>query len=141
MNRQVPSGLDDAGRAAWCRAFDSVVALSQSPDLFADSMLRYALAVDDAARIRAEWVAKERPVVTWVNNDQMEARHPLFRAVQEADAAAAKYGAALGLDPAALRRVAPLSNGRPNGAVSSPDRKTPAAPVLTPGKLALKAVK
>jgi len=58
--------------------------------------------------------------------------HPLVKAMLETSRSAAYHAAQLGLWPASAKRVYPeRGRGRPMGAVSAPDRKAGAPPVLT----------
>ena len=96
---------------------------------FRAAVRRYVLAVDAAEYARAEWIAAQRPMRDIFANG-MGGVHPLFKAMESAEAQAARFGAELGLSPASAKRISGSAKpGRPVGAVSAPDRKA-AAPAL-----------
>ena len=118
-----------AGRAARTsaarRARTALARLVPDPDErkgFGDSIDRYADAVALAAMLRAQWRELGSPTMAEGSMRQPIA-HPMIKLIADADAAAAKYAGAVGLDATArVKRAA----GRPAGAVSAPDRTAPA---------------
>jgi len=95
-------------------------------DRFVDAAIRYARAVDLAEELRAEWIDYGRPKLYTVNNGTL-VPHPLVKMLREAETDAARFGRALKLEPAAVKRS---TIGRPPGAASALDRADPLGPVL-----------
>jgi len=96
---------------------------------FRSAVRRYVLAVDAAEHARAVWISEGKPMRDVFANG-MGGVHPFFKAMESAEAQAARFGAELGLSPASAKRVGPAGKaGRPVGAVSAADRKA-AAPAL-----------
>jgi len=122
----VKLGLSLAGARALDVALASIEQLADR-DRFVDAAVRYARAVDLADELRAEWESYGRPKLYTVNNGTM-IPHPLVKMLREAEADAARFGKALKLEPAAVKRS---TIGRPPGASSAPDRQVDAlGPVL-----------
>ena len=116
--------LGPEGRAAFERA-----APYANPELHLEALLRFARAVEHAESVRAEWLEQGRPLL-YTRPSGALMRHPLLEVMRDAEADAARWGRALGLEPrAAAPRRGP---GRPPGAASAADRKhSPAPPVVT----------
>jgi len=93
---------------------------------FSAAVDRYVNAVEVADAARQEWERLQRPFST-IGSQGQEVEHPLIRTMDRLDRAAAAFGAVLGLDPAAEKKIAGGQRGRPPGAVSAPDRKAPPA--------------
>lgn len=94
----------------------------------AEPLGRYARAVDDVARIRAEWRVAGEPATTDGSQGQIVA-HPIPAILDRAERRAQELGESLGLDPQSRRRLARhVGAGRPPGAASAPDRAAAAPP-------------
>jgi hypothetical protein len=103
--------------------------LGEDAQRFRTALLSYTYAVDLETRARLEWEHAKRPLVQVHGTAGV---HPLMKVMLETSRSAASRAAELGLTPASARRVYPQRRpGRPMGAVSAPDRKGGAPPVLT----------
>lgn len=120
--------LTPAGRDAWKRAAEH---LGERAEQYVDAVERYAFAVDMVARLRAEWAAAGRPIISQGGaTGRATVEHPLIGAIARAERDAASFGSKLGLEPQTKR-----APGRPAGASSAPDRTRGAArPGLTLAK-------
>jgi hypothetical protein len=98
-----PDGLGTAGLAAWGRA---IRALDGHPDadLLFEAASRYAFACDLAHESRQVWYGLEQPLTVEYPNG-IEAPHPLLRIVRDAEADAAKYAIAIGIDAKVMART------------------------------------
>ena len=110
---------------------EALEVLGEDGARFGSAVRRYVLAVDAADHARSVWDGEGRPMRDTFANG-MGGVHPFFKAMETAEAQAARFGAELGLSPAAAKRIAPGQRGRPPGAVSAPDRQAP--PVLKVAK-------
>lgn len=90
---------------------------------FAEAVDRYADAVAMGATLRAQWAELGSPTMA-EGSMRQPIPHPMVKMIAEADAAAAKYAGAVGLDASA--RVKKNVGGRPVGSTSAPDRAAPA---------------
>jgi hypothetical protein len=118
---KAPQGLGAAGKAAWKRAADAVGA----DDRYYDAAARYAHAVDVADKARREWRKMGEPLMS-TNPNGANGVHSLLKVIESSDAAAGRFGAQLGLDPLAAKKMRTAGKtGRPQGAVSAPDRAAP----------------
>jgi hypothetical protein len=69
----------------------------QGSDLLFEAASRFAHAADLAYESRQAWYAAEMPLtVQWENG--IESAHPLLKVIRDAEADAAKYGVAIGID-------------------------------------------
>lgn len=113
---------------AWNRAVAALERSGRDPEHFYDAIHAFAKATEDAEDARALWEGEGKPWTALGGaTGQAEVPHPLVKLVQDAQAIAAKYGVALGLDPSGKKVI-----GRPAGASSAPDRK--------PGRPAMRSV-
>ena len=80
-------------------------------------MVRFARAVDMVHEVRAEWESYGRPKLFTHTNGAL-VPHPLVKLLAESEAAAARYGRALKLEPDALKRAP----GRQVGQAIASDR-------------------
>jgi hypothetical protein len=93
---------------------------------FRSAVRRYVLAVDAAEHARATWDVNGKPMRDTFANG-MGGVHPFFKAMESAEAQAARFAAELGLSPASAKRISGGAvRGRPVGAVSAADRKAQA---------------
>jgi hypothetical protein len=114
--------LHRAGQEAREEALD---ALGDEAARFTAAIARYVNAVNVAAVARSEWERDGRPMICRHANGTIGV-DPRIQVMEQHDRAAARYGAALGLDPAAARRMGRVGlYGRPVGATSAPDRRPP----------------
>src|SRR5436190_18710451 len=114
------TGLHARARRARLEAVDHLGADAQR---FRASIDRYTNAVEVADQARREWERLERPLWTKGSQGQL-VEHPLVRTMDRLERAAAVFGDALGLTPAAERRIGRMNvSGRPVGATSAPDRR------------------
>ena len=90
---------------------------------FAPAVDRYVHAIEVADHARRQWGREGRPIVHRHANG-LEGVSPFVAVMDRLDASAARYGAALGLDPASAVKVG-RGVGRPAGANSAADRKPP----------------
>ena len=100
---KLPEGLGPAGLAAWGRALRALDG-HPDPDLLAEAAARYAYAVDLARETRTAWFAQEQPLTVEYPNG-IEAPHPLLKIIRDAEADAAKFALALGIDGAVRGRA------------------------------------
>ena len=99
-------------------ALSSIAALADR-ERFVEAAIRYARAVDLADELRREWDDHGRPKLYTASNGNL-IPHPLIKMVREAESDAARFGKALKLDPASVKRS---TTGRPPGSTSAADRK------------------
>lgn len=116
-----PEGLGEAGERAWRNAVQAIEEQKAPEGRFEDAAIRYALAVDMAHELRAEWIGLGSPKLekggatgkVWV-------AHPLIKSISEAEKDAARFGSLLGLDPQARKKLGAI-RGRPQGRVPHKD--------------------
>ena len=106
---QAPWGLLAEAQRAWDAAAEAVGERLVRERAAVD---RYARAVDAAARLRKEWEAAGHPVLGTGSQGQAIA-HPLLKAMTDAEDAAARHGAALGLDELAATKILTRGQGTP----------------------------
>jgi hypothetical protein len=118
----VSKSAEAKARAAAVRraraALERLVPDELEREAYAEAVDRYADAVALAAKLREEWDGMGRPSLA-EGSMRQPIPHPLVKMIADADAAAAKYAAAVGLDVSARTKRAP---GRPVASVSAPDR-------------------
>ena len=73
--------------------------LGSDAHLFVDAVMRYARAVDVAARVRDEWADRGYPTMLQHTNGAMY-DHPLVKQLRAAERAAATHARQLGITPA-----------------------------------------
>jgi P27 family predicted phage terminase small subunit len=123
-----PRGLDPAGKRAWQHAHDVLVEIGEVPQLSVGAVERYARAAGLAERLRAEWESVGAPgTVTGSRGAVRE--HPLLLAIARAEAQVADLGDRLGLTPVSRGRLG-RTVGRPAGAASAADRRSPSRRTL-----------
>jgi hypothetical protein len=121
MHVEGPAGLGVAGRAAWKRAVERV----DGADEYLDAVARYAHAVDVADKARKEWRRLGEPFMS-TNPNGANGVQSLLKVIEASDAAAGRFGAQLGLDPLAAKKMRTAGRTRrPPGAASAPDRAAP----------------
>jgi P27 family predicted phage terminase small subunit len=117
-----PEGLDAAGRAAFRRAVATLAELGEPPELSADAVHAYALAVSEARTLEREWRKLGASGVREGPRGGVY-EEPLLRAIDRAQRRAGELAGELGLTPAARRKLGhAVRGGRSPGAASAPDR-------------------
>lgn len=119
-----PAGLGEAGDRAWREACQAIEEQSAPEGRFEEAAIRYAIAVDMAHELRSEWEGLGSPKLekggatgkVWV-------AHPLIKAISETHKDAARFGALLGLDPQARKKLGTI-RGRPQERVPHKDPET-----------------
>jgi P27 family predicted phage terminase small subunit len=112
MALEPPRGLTPTARAAWRHVRDVLVALGEDPCFSREALVRYAGAVDLATRLRAELGYGELVLHGPRGGVRV---HPLVRAIEKAEREAHLYAEALGLSPAARRKLGSrFLGGRPS---------------------------
>ena len=97
---------------------------------YADSVLRYARAIDMVEEVRGEWNDAGRPKLFTHSNGAV-VPHPLVKLLADSEKDAARAGRALRLDP----EIAKNPRGGVKGRVTSPDKIMP-PPMVTIAKRA-----
>ena len=117
-----PPRLNKAAQTALLEAEEVL-----GPDFsrFRTAVDRYVNAIEVADAARREWEKLGRPKSTRGSIGQ-EVEHPLIRTMDRLDTSANRFAAELGLTPASAARMGRKA-GRPPGAVSAADRKSPPA--------------
>ena len=111
--------LHESGMRAFVMASKHVESLDD-PDRYADSVLRYARAIDMVEEIRREWNDAGRPKLFTHSNGAV-VPHPLVKLLAESEKDAARYGRALKLEPEALKN----QQGGVKGRTVAKDRQAP----------------
>jgi hypothetical protein len=102
---------------------------SASVKRFEHAIVRFAYAVDMVSIARQQWNDAGKPAIIH-NPNGIESIHPLVKLIESSEAAAARAGRALQLEPDALKVKG--KPGRPPGASSSRDKLPP--PMVTIAK-------
>ena len=90
-------------------------------DEFADAVEAYRRAMEVAVYVRDTWIETGRPLIQESTNGLL-GRHPLWRAMVEAETHAMRFRAELGLSPRSAKALSTRRSGRPAGSASAPDR-------------------
>ena len=104
-----PAGLGPEGSAAYDAA---AAAVGERLEREHAAVVRYARAVEVAAAIYRRWEQARRPV-TGHGSQKQTVAHPLLRAMHDAEEAAARAGAALGLDEQSASKILTHGVGSP----------------------------
>jgi hypothetical protein len=127
VSERSPEAAGRKARTAAVRRARNAIARLIADELerknFEESVARYADAVAMGAALRVQWAELGSPTMA-EGSMRQPIPHPMVKMIADADAAAAKYAAAVGLD-ASVRGKAGV-RGRPVGSVSAPDRSAPA---------------
>lgn len=125
-----PKGLNAAGLDARNHAVDACMDQLVPVERFTEAIDRFALAVDMAHRIQAEWVKRKLPILTkGGTTGNVVVAHPLVAMLAESERNAARFGGYLGLDPRSAKQLGAL-RGRPQERV--PMRKQGEPPKVVP---------
>ena len=122
--------LHESGIRAFVMASKHVESLDD-PDRYADSVLRYARAIDMVEEIRREWNDAGRPKLFTHSNGAV-VPHPLVKLLADSETDAARAGRALRLDP----EISKNPRGGVKGRVTSPDKILLPPPLVTIAKRA-----
>ena len=117
--KRIPDELGPEGQRVFVLASKHVETLPE-PERFHDAVLRFARAVDLVDEVRREWIDHGRPKLTEYSNGAL-APHPLVKLLADSEAAAARYGRALKLEPEALKNP----RGGVQGRAVAKDRQAP----------------
>ena len=117
---RAPSGLNPGARRAFAEALQTIEATGDDPQRSARVLVDYAIAVDVADELRAQWQAAGRPTTTLGSKDQ-DVAHPILSELRAQQKHVAELGARLGLDVKARRELG--TAGWRRGQARSPDRR------------------
>src|SRR4051794_885075 len=124
-----PRGLESAGRRAFDHAVATLTANGDSPELYRDAIVRYAVASDMLAVIRRAWVARGSPTIA-VGSRHNPIAHPFLREIADQERHVQALAESLLLTPMSRRRAS-RAPGRPQGASQAPDRRLRALKPVT----------
>lgn len=122
----MPPGLNAAGKRAWKQAMAVLDEQAAPAERFIEAAVRYARAVDFADRVQRQHKQEGYPTLAQGGaTGSAVVPHPLVRIVAEAERDAARFGAALGLDPQSRKKLG-AAKGRPQERVPSRRKGEPA---------------
>jgi P27 family predicted phage terminase small subunit len=126
MESKPPAGLNAAGKAAWVDAWAVLEASGDDPELSRATLFRYCDAVETWMQLRRSWRKLGSPAVTAGGaTGSASVAHPLLSELGRARDKVNVLSEALGLDPAARRKLGRRVSGGQPGAHSAPDRTAP----------------